>query len=100
MTTDPVDPTQRAIDGPRNVEIVLDGELGETIPIGGAGLVGAYKHADAETIEPAVTRPDHESQRDTGMRPGAQAPDLSRRPLSCGRPPRTPGAVREGRTRG
>jgi uncharacterized membrane protein len=29
---------------------------GETIPIGGAGVIVAYKHADAETVEPAVTR--------------------------------------------
>jgi arylsulfatase len=29
---------------------------GETIPIGGAGLIVAYKHADADTVEPAVTR--------------------------------------------
>ncbi len=28
----------------------------ETIPIGGAGLIVAYKHADAATVEPAVTR--------------------------------------------
>ncbi len=29
---------------------------GETIPIGGAGLIVAYKHADAPTVEPAVAR--------------------------------------------
>ena len=29
---------------------------GATIPIGGAGLIVAYPHADAEKIEPAVTR--------------------------------------------
>ena len=28
----------------------------ETIPIGGAGLIVAYKHADAKVVEPAVTR--------------------------------------------
>ena len=34
----------------------LEESAGETIPIGGAGLVVAYSHADAETVEPAVTR--------------------------------------------
>lgn len=29
---------------------------GETIPIGGAGLIVAYKHADAQTVEPAIAR--------------------------------------------
>ena len=29
---------------------------GETIPIGGAGLIVAYRHTDAPTVEPAVTR--------------------------------------------
>lgn len=29
---------------------------GETIPIGGAGLIVAFKHEDAGTVEPAVTR--------------------------------------------
>lgn len=29
---------------------------GETIPIGGAGLIVAYKHTDAQTVEPAVAR--------------------------------------------
>lgn len=28
----------------------------ETIPLGGAGLIVAYKHADADVVEPAVTR--------------------------------------------
>jgi len=34
----------------------IEESAGETIPIGGAGLIVAYKHADAETVEPAVTR--------------------------------------------
>jgi arylsulfatase len=34
----------------------IEEAAGETIPIGGAGLIVAYKHADAETVEPAVTR--------------------------------------------
>ena len=29
---------------------------GDTIPIGGAGLIIAYKHTDAQTVEPAVAR--------------------------------------------
>ena len=29
---------------------------GDTIPIGGAGLIVAYPHAAADTVEPAVTR--------------------------------------------
>ncbi len=31
-------------------------QAGETIPIGGAGLIVAYSHSEAEKIEPAVTR--------------------------------------------
>ena len=34
----------------------IEEAAGETIPLGGAGLIVAYKHADAETVEPAVTR--------------------------------------------
>lgn len=34
----------------------IEEAAGETIPIGGAGLIVAYKHADAGTVEPAVTR--------------------------------------------
>jgi arylsulfatase len=34
----------------------IEEAAGETIPIGGAGLIVAYKHADAEVVEPAVTR--------------------------------------------
>jgi len=34
----------------------IEQAAGETIPIGGAGLIVAYKHADAATVEPAVTR--------------------------------------------
>ena len=34
----------------------LEEEAGTTIPIGGAGLIVAYKHDHADTIEPAVTR--------------------------------------------
>jgi arylsulfatase len=31
-------------------------QAGETIPLGGAGLIVAYSHSEAEKIEPAVTR--------------------------------------------
>jgi Protein of unknown function (DUF1269) len=34
----------------------IEESASETIPIGGAGLIVAYKHADAETVERAVTR--------------------------------------------
>jgi uncharacterized membrane protein len=34
----------------------IEEAAGETIPIGGAGLIVAYKHDHASTIEPAVTR--------------------------------------------
>ena len=34
----------------------IEEEAGETIPLGGAGLIVAYKHDHADTIEPAVTR--------------------------------------------
>jgi uncharacterized membrane protein len=34
----------------------IEEQAGETIPIGGAGLIVAYKHANAGTIEPSVTR--------------------------------------------
>jgi arylsulfatase len=34
----------------------IEEAAGETIPIGGAGVIVAYKHADADTVEPAVTR--------------------------------------------
>ena len=31
-------------------------QAGETIPLGGAGLIVAYSHSESETVEPAVTR--------------------------------------------
>ena len=31
-------------------------QAGETIPLGGAGLIVAYSKSEAETVEPAVTR--------------------------------------------
>ena len=34
----------------------IEEEAGKTIPVGGAGLIVAYKHDHADTIEPAVTR--------------------------------------------
>ena len=34
----------------------LEEEAGKTIPLGGAGLIVAYKHDHADMIEPAVTR--------------------------------------------
>ena len=34
----------------------LGEQAGETIPLGGAGLIVAYSHSEAEKIEPAVKR--------------------------------------------
>lgn len=34
----------------------IEEQAGATIPLGGAGLIVAYSHAEAATIEPAVTR--------------------------------------------
>jgi len=34
----------------------LGEQAGATIPLGGAGLIVAYSHADAPTVEPVVTR--------------------------------------------
>ena len=34
----------------------LGEQAGATIPIGGAGLIVAYSHSEAEKVEPAVTR--------------------------------------------
>ena len=38
----------------------VSGKLGEqagaTIPLGGAGLIVAYSHSEADSVEPAVTR--------------------------------------------
>ena len=34
----------------------IEEAAGETIPIGGAGLIVAYAHDHADAIEPAVTR--------------------------------------------
>ncbi len=34
----------------------IEESAGETIPIGGAGLIVAYQHEFADTVEPAVTR--------------------------------------------
>jgi uncharacterized membrane protein len=34
----------------------IEESAGETIPIGGAGLIVAYQHEVADTVEPAVTR--------------------------------------------
>jgi uncharacterized membrane protein len=34
----------------------IEEAAGDTIPIGGAGLIVAFKHEDAGTVEPAVTR--------------------------------------------
>ncbi len=34
----------------------LGQQAGETIPLGGAGLIVAYSHPEAEKVEPAVTR--------------------------------------------
>ena len=31
-------------------------QAGETIPLGGAGLIVAYSHSEADQVEPAVTR--------------------------------------------
>ena len=40
----------------RRVADKLEEQAGETIPIGGAGLIVAYPHSAADTVEPAVTR--------------------------------------------
>ncbi len=34
----------------------LGEQAGETIPLGGAGLIVAYSHSEADKVEPAVTR--------------------------------------------
>ena len=34
----------------------IEEQAGETIPLGGAGLIVAYKREHAEAVEPAVTR--------------------------------------------
>ena len=34
----------------------LGEQAGETIPLGGAGLIVAYSHSEAAKVEPAVTR--------------------------------------------
>ena len=34
----------------------LGEQAGDTIPLGGAGLIVAYSHSEAEKVEPAVTR--------------------------------------------
>lgn len=34
----------------------IEEAAGETIPLGGAGLIVAYRHEVADTVEPAVTR--------------------------------------------
>lgn len=34
----------------------LEHQAGETIPLGGAGLIVAYSHSEADKVEPAVTR--------------------------------------------
>jgi len=34
----------------------IEDAAGDTIPIGGAGLIVAYEHDQADTVEPAVTR--------------------------------------------
>jgi uncharacterized membrane protein len=34
----------------------IEEAAGDTIPIGGAGLIVAFDHEDADTVEPAVTR--------------------------------------------
>ncbi|HEY5248283.1 MAG TPA: DUF1269 domain-containing protein [Dermatophilaceae bacterium] len=40
----------------RRVADKLEEQAGATIPIGGAGLIVAYPHSAADTVEPAVTR--------------------------------------------
>lgn len=40
----------------RRVADKLEEQAGETIPIGGAGLIVAYPHSAADKVEPAVTR--------------------------------------------
>jgi len=38
------------------VKAKLGKQAGETIPIGGAGLIVAYSHSEAKKVEPSVTR--------------------------------------------
>ncbi|MGE5827377.1 MAG: DUF1269 domain-containing protein [Micromonosporaceae bacterium] len=40
----------------RRTENKLEKQAGDTIPLGGAGLIVAYPHSAAGTVEPAVTR--------------------------------------------
>ena len=40
----------------KKTESKIEKAAGETIPIGGGGLIVVYKHAQAQKVEPAVTR--------------------------------------------
>jgi len=40
----------------QRTESKIEEEAGKTIPLGGAGLIVAYKHDHADIVEPAVTR--------------------------------------------
>ena len=40
----------------RKVGSKIGEQAGETIPLGGAGLIVAYSHSEADKVEPAVTR--------------------------------------------
>ena len=51
----------------------LGEEAGETIPLGGAGLIVAYSHSEAEKIEPAVKRA---VQKTTGEAEGSHVKAL------------------------
>ena len=41
----------------------LGEQAGETIPLGGAGLIVAYSHSEADKVEPAVTRAVQKAER-------------------------------------
>ena len=74
----------------------IEEAAGETIPIGGAGLIVAYHADDAEKVEPAVTRPIKkvvgEAEGTTSRRSRARSPTRSRRwPTGAPDPRRSPG---------
>ena len=61
----------------------LEEQAGETIPVGGAGLIVAFPHSAAGKVVPAVTRPIKKSsarqKATTRRRSRAQSPTRSRR---------------------
>ena len=78
----------------------LGEQAGETIPLGGAGLIVAYSHSEADKVEPAVTRAVQKAVGEAegshvkalkGALADAQTEDGRRRRLTGGTPwPRLP----------